>query len=493
LTLLLLLLALVVAGCGGDDGGKPTGGGGGPSVEASEDPATMLPAGAPIVVQIATNIDADQVQSALAFANRVEPTDRDLKAELLAALNEDDKVKFDSDIKPWIGDYGAFAIDGFGDEDVSGVLAVPTSDEAATKAALAKDDESGDRTATYKGIEYEVDEDGAASGVAKGFLIAASDETHFKSAIDASEGQSLADDAKYKDSIALAPADPLATAYIDVDPFLELIKASGELPPGTPDLSQIPGLEAGQTAIVSLLAEEDKVTVESASTAEAPDQGDAPDIAELPGDAWLALAAALDGEQFVAGFKEGLAASGAPEAQQMLEQLGLVDFLGKIDSVSMRVGGDSINNINAQFTLGGSDQDAASKVLQSSAEFAQQAAAAQGIQVEVDGDTATVSAGPYKLELKAEDGDLKMSLGDQPGDSLGDSDAFKSAEEELSLGDGKTIAFLDFVGLEKLLKALPQDEDLTQGLQVISQLESFVVGSGKIDDATAAKAVLTLR
>lgn len=482
----MVLSALVVAGCGGDDGDS---GGSAPAVGSADDPATVVPAGAPVVISFTTDVDGEQAKSALTFASRVEPSNRDLRAELLKAL-EDDELSYSKDVQPWVGDRAVFALEGVMGEEPAGVLAVATDDEAAAQKALDKANDGTDvRDGNYKGTKYAIGEDGASSGIVDGFVVASDSEENFKAAIDAAAGSSLADDSKYKDTVALAEGDNLGSAYVDVDGFLELLEESGASAQFDP--KTIPGFEPGQTALATLAAEDDKMTFETASTADAPSTG-GPNVADLPAGSWLAIAGAVQGEQFLEGFNQGVAAAGEPQAAQLLEQLGIQEFLGGLEDISMSFGGETLTGINGQVTIGGSDQAAASKLLKQSVQFAQQAAQGQ-VQIDVKGDTATALAGPYRLQMEAKDGDLKLAFGDQPSGKLGDDDGYKQAESELGLDDGKVVGFLDFVPLEKLLQNVPQDAELMEALKVISQMESVVVGSGTADDATRARAIVTLR
>src|SRR5205085_2313981 len=93
-------------------------------------------------------------------------------------------VNYDTDIKPWLGETAALAVDSF-DSDFSGVIAVQTTDSGKAQAFVDRaDKESGEAKKTYAGSNYAVGSDGAVDGLIGDFLVIASDEDHFKAAVD---------------------------------------------------------------------------------------------------------------------------------------------------------------------------------------------------------------------------------------------------------------------------------------------------------------------
>lgn len=487
---MMLLAALAVAGCGGDDGGEDPA----PAAVAADDPANVLPPGAPVVVSVASDLDSEQVQSALAFAERVEPSDRDLDEALRSELESGD-ISFESDIQPWLGDTGMLALDGVMGDEPTGVAAAKTTDEAAAQEVLDRAiDESTERT--YKGVTYALDnDDQSANGIVDGFVVAASDEAHFKQAVDAAQGTSLADDAQFRETFGRAPEERLGAAYVDVDGVIELIEQSGQVPPGTFDqVDQIPGFEPGSTLVVALVAEEDQMTLETVSSEPLPEgAADGPDIAELPGDPWLALASPIMGEQFLQGFNQGVAASGIAGAEQILESVGLPRLLEGLESLALRFGGESITAINGELTLGGSDAAAAEEFLTKVSPFAQQAASSNGVQLQTEDNGLSAQFGPYEISVTTDGGDLSVRVGNEPDGSLGDQEGFQTAQDALGIDDGTTVAFVDFEPLGTFLESLPQDPEMEQVMAVVAELGVLAFGTGEQDGHAVSRAVLSLR
>ncbi len=178
-----------------------------------------------------------------------------------------------------------------------------------------------------------MEETGSASGVFAGLVVGASDEATFKAAVDASQGESMADDTTYPEAFAVAPEDHLMTVYADVDGLLALLADSGAVPPETLDtVRETPGFESGSAVVATLVAEDDAMTFDARGRCDAPSPK-GPIVADLPGGAWFALAAG--GEQFGQGVLQGLAQSGGNEATQIADGLGLTAFLGGLENVTL--------------------------------------------------------------------------------------------------------------------------------------------------------------
>lgn len=482
LLVLMLVLSALIAGCGGDDGGSATG--------SKDDPATAIPSDAPVAVRFATDLDGDAWSKNFAFADEVDPADRDLKQLLIQELDSDPEVKYTRDIKPWLGDEAMFFLtdyDAAAGEPDAGFVAQITDEDAAKK--FIERERDGARSASYSGTEYFVDENEGAAGVVGGFFVFASGEDQIKAVVDAAGGASLAEEDRFRDAMDEAPDDAAATAYADVDRTLDVLSRTGTVPADTLDLiKSAPGFKAGQAATVSLVPDEETMTVEVSGPASGADPSEGPDVEDLPGDAWFAAAGPFMGEQFAAGFEQGLGTAGGAQATQLLDQLGVPEFLRQLNGFSARVGGTSVFALNGEITLEGDDAAAAKRLLDGAATQLESA----GAPVTRSGDELRISVPPYSITAKTEGADVKLSVGDAPSSKVGDGDAYKRAKDELDMD--RASGFVDFAGVEKLVRGIPNsDPDVQQVLQVLPKLGALIVGSEVDDGQAVSRLVLTLR
>ena len=167
----MLIALTVLAGCGGDDAEDATGGEAGAATSA-------IPADVSVVIEASADLESDEWRSALAFAERLDPGDRNL-AEALKADLFDGEVTY-ADVEPFLGDGLAFGLSGVADDEAQGIIAIEIDDEEAARATLEESADEGERDATYDGVDYAVEESGAASGIVDGLLIGASDEANFE-------------------------------------------------------------------------------------------------------------------------------------------------------------------------------------------------------------------------------------------------------------------------------------------------------------------------
>lgn len=473
--LLPLLLVSLVVGCGGDDGDSETTG------EQAGSAIGAIPADVPVVFEVSADLESDEWRSAIAFAEALDPSGRDL-AEALKADLFDGEVAY-ADVEPFLGDDLAFGLSGVVDEEPEGVIAIEIDDEEQARATLEDAAAEGERDATYDGVDYAVEEDGAAAGIVDGVLLGASDEESFKAAVDASRGDSIADAQAYQQAIEQAPDERLMSAYAETDGLLNLIADSGAVGPDVLEaIEQAPGLEPGAGVVASLVAEEDAMTLDLSAPGEA---ADGQSVADLPGGAWFALA--LGGEQLGQGILQGLAQSGGSEATQIADQLGLTAFLEGLDAVTLRVGGTAIAELNGQAELQGSDAGAAQDVVQGAAGQLR----TLGAPVQLEGDRATITAPPLELGFEADGGTLRVSVGEQPDSDLADDEAFGDAADRLDLD--RPVLFVDFAPLEQLMGSVPSDPDIEEAIAVLAELGYVIAGAGEDDGTVHSRVVLTLR
>jgi Protein of unknown function (DUF3352) len=213
LVIFCLLVFASVAGCGG--GGAASGG---------PDPATSIPANAGIYVEGVVRPEGDARENALAAAGKLLGTSTPEKTleDFFNKNAKDDKDKplnWDRDVSPWLGDRAGVWASAAGDKGGFS-FAIATKDEDKAKEFLQRDT-ANDRKASYKGVDYTVDSEGTASGIAGDFLLLGT-EREFKQTIDAQKGDSLGESDRYKDAVSKLDKDRLGTLFIDVKPLIDV-------------------------------------------------------------------------------------------------------------------------------------------------------------------------------------------------------------------------------------------------------------------------------
>lgn len=195
-------VALGVAGCGGTDDATPT---------------ALLPVSAPVALEVTLapdgqlRTDLEAAATKLLGSKDPEAALRRLAGPLLAESD----LTFERDIEPWLGDRAALAVTSLA-SDPQGFAAIATTDEKAALAAARKGHQVRERS--FRDRAYGVDEDGGATAVLDGSLVAGT-EAGVKAAISVAAGETdrLVEAGRYtrvRDDVDAE--DSLAFAYVDV-------------------------------------------------------------------------------------------------------------------------------------------------------------------------------------------------------------------------------------------------------------------------------------
>lgn len=260
--------ALAVSGCGGSSESGSTAG----------DVASFVPAGSPVYLEVTTALDGPQWQQVSALA-KLFPSYPELRKMIDSSL-QNDKVNFDRDVKPLLGDRAAI-----------GVLSIPSASlqtatlanggtaagaAAAKKAAndapvvaavdIAKGKAStvtdlivkggATKLGQHDGVDvYGKAGDPTVAAVDDGALVIANRTADLYAALDAHQAggdKTLAGQSRFKDALAKLPADVFGQAYVDVGALVREASAS------SPQLGQL-GLGNVKDAVVaaSVAAEPD--------------------------------------------------------------------------------------------------------------------------------------------------------------------------------------------------------------------------------------------
>jgi len=292
---LAAVAAVAIAGCGGsEDSSSDLAGFASPGslvfLEAELEPSGELKA------------DADAVAATVAGADSL----GDLVVEEIeeAAREDGERLDFDAEVRPWLGERAAVAFAEIEDGDLTDPLVlVETTDPEATQRFVDERTREGEdryRDASYEGVEFRVGgSEDQAIGVLDDFLVVAEGERGFEAAVDASEGESLGDEAGFQRAISAASQGSLADVYLDVG---RLVEGSDErVDPRARRALESAGIDLSEaTAVASVIPGEERVEIEVSSETgdqEAP-SGEASELlGTMPADAFAAFATSGFGEQ----------------------------------------------------------------------------------------------------------------------------------------------------------------------------------------------------
>jgi len=263
ISILAALGALAVAGCGG---------GGGGSSSSGSDLADLASPGSLVFVEGKLKPSGELKANADAIANRLagESLGELVISELEAsAQGEGESFDFATEVKPWLGEEGALAFESVeGSELSEPLIAVQTTNPEATQAFVekrTKEASKPSRDVSYEGVDFKVggSEDNAV-GVIGDALVLAGSEKEFKAAVDASGGDSLGGEDRFRNAIAAASNGSLADVYIDLGGILE--QSKGEVDPQASAVLQASGIDPGEaTAVASVIPHSEQVEVELSS------------------------------------------------------------------------------------------------------------------------------------------------------------------------------------------------------------------------------------
>lgn len=501
------LAAVLLAGCGGGD--------------SSPDPASLAPAGAPIFIEATLAPDEGAAEDIDSLARRIAGIDDlgELIAEELEldALDAGNGFDFAEDVEPWLGERGGLYLDEYDGEDfLAAGAAVETTDSAATRDFIeefAKTEDGGDPIdRSYEDADYKVDpEDGEAVGVIGDFFAFAETENDFKAMVDASSGDSLAEEEAYSDSHAEAPEDSVADLFVDIGGMIE--ESGGEIDAEARLFLDSVGLEPEEaTAVASLTPTSDHVEIDVSTdvTGEVAAGGDASELlASLPSGSVAAFAAPEFGERFGEAVDridaEGLPGEVPPNVLKRTLRKAGVD----LDAIASSVGdaaafveGETQANLRGALVLAATDATEARNAVSNVGLFLR-ATGTSGVSPiggELSGFTVHISdLGPQPLVVAAEGERIaiayglaaaKAALAADSGGTLGDGPLYKEAVA--ALGDVPIAAFADGPPALDIVSSLvpTDDEGFREALPYLRKIEYVAIGSRAAGDRTTARLIV---
>lgn len=518
LILFAVLAALALAACG-DDGGA--------SSDLGPDPATVAPADVSLYFEAVVRPEGDQKESLLAALSKVTNSD-DPGALINSAIERglsEQGFSYSEDVEPWLGQRaGAFLTELTADGG-DGAVAVAVTDIDAARSAIQKAADADDvqeTDATYQGVDYQVDQEGAAVGIVGDFLVAGT-KTGFEAAVDASNDASLTSNLEATDALDSVPSDSLFSTYIDAAKLVDLAVESGAVTQKDLEAAagdQLDSLDEGPV-VISGGATADSFSIEASGPGGSDSPGDL--VSGLPAEAWMAIGVPMIGEaistgyqSFVGSLESGLGdlpfsdlpgadvpSTKLPDVEAELKSaLGLdiaKDFAWAGD-LAVFVQGSSLFDLGGAIVIDTDDEQAASAALVKLRKAIQ---GERGIRVSTtpDGFQIQLAGAPVGADVAVRDGKVVVAVAGvtvdevlSPSEALADSDTFQSASG--ALGEGlEASLYLAFPPIVGLLESSGQtgDPSYQQAKPVLDALNYLVAGSGTDGDRAVGRLVLGLR
>lgn len=294
LALATVAIALIAAGCGGsDDGG-------------GSDPAALAPAASPVYIEASLQPDEAVASNVNALASKLAGID-DVGALIVeqledSALDSGEDFDFEKEVQPWLGENLGMALQEYDGDDFNGyTVAFQTTDTGAAQDFIDKT--TADEVAeegSYEGSDFKVEDDETTIGIVGDFVVVAENEESFKGAVDANDGESLADQDNFGTAIGAAPSGSLADVFVDIGALIE--ESGGTIDPEAQQFLETAGIEAKEaTAIASLIPGADQIEIDFSTNAagDSAPTGDASQLlGSLPGGSFAAFAASEFGNAF---------------------------------------------------------------------------------------------------------------------------------------------------------------------------------------------------
>jgi hypothetical protein len=457
----LLLASTVLAACGSSGGASDA------------DPASAVPRDALFYLEATVRPEGELREDALAATGKILRTpDPEAKIrELIAEASEGEDFDYDRDVKPWLGERaGLWVSDRLGDDGDPGVAAaIAATDLEEAEGAIEEARKRDGDTVTERshgGVDYKLDQEGFGYAFTQDFVLFGN-EPELKRTIDALDGDSLADEDRYKDAIGRLDDGRLAHFYADTRKFFEFAtKSDPESAESIEPLKALIPFDRLPPATGAFIADGSRLALDmGVEIPEGDDDvrerlgafvgGSTALLEELPGDTWAAQGMPRAGETMRVLLDEvGGAFGGAAARRQFEQELGLSlddDILSWIGDVAIFVRGETLDTLDGGAVIQVTDENAAADAFGRIVGALRARGQLDAQPARIDGaETAfTVAAGdaakPIVIARGA--GKVVVTYGAEaataalkPSEKLGDSELFGRAEEVL--GDDVEASFL---------------------------------------------------
>jgi len=502
------IAALAAAGCGGGSDGS------------GSDPATLAPPKSPLFIDATVQPEGELKSNVEALARSIGGID-DLGGLIVSeiessASDSDEEFDYAKEVEPWLGEKGGLFFQEYDGDDFEGYgVAIQTTDTAATQDFIDKRSEESDEVpeeGSYEGVDYDVQaDDGTTIGVVGDFLVFAEDTATFKQMVDASNGESLADEEDYASTVEAAPSGSFADVFVDIGGLIE--QSGGTIDSETRQFLDSADIEPDEaTAVASLVPGSEQVEIDFSSDlgGQKPPTGDASGLlGSLPASSVAAVASADFGDRFEEAIDQ-IDANGIPgEVPAGKFKSGLKEAGIDVEKIASSVGDLGV------FATGNTESSlAGAAVLETKgAEEATNTVANIGLLLRASG-TAGVTAlsgkasgfsirsadlGSKPLVVAAQGERIAIAYGlpaataalaTDSGRTLADSAVYKEAVS--SLGGTPISGFVAGPAALKLASALiPADEkeDFDEAKPYLTKIDYLAIGSGASGEQATAKLI----
>lgn len=499
---------IAIAGCGGS------------SSSGSDDPAGLAPADSPLFVEASVKptgeVKANVESLSKGLAGISDPGSLIIAQLDSSVAQSGQDISFETDIQPWLGEKAGIFFQRYDGQNFSGVgaaLETTNSSEASDFVdKLAQTSNSPVTQNSYNGADYTTDTaDGTSIGVVGDFLVAAEDQKTFEAAVDASDGDSLADDGKYKDALSNAPDGSLADVYVNIG---DLINSAGDqVDQQVLDFYNSLGIDFSKsTALASIVPGPDQIEIDvSTDAGGGVDASGLTDfVGSFPAGSWAAFASPNVGEQVkkvIDSFDEnGIPGSVPPGkfksafAQQGIDVDKIVESIG---DVGLFVEGTGRSDLGGALVVQTNDPQSASDTVGKLTDLVRQSGS-PGFKAIPGGFSVTdpqqIGNKPVEIVAKGDrvvigygEAATQEALSGGSGQTLEGSASFDAAVKAL---DGTDLAgFLDIATVLKLAESMGAGSDLNyqQLRPYLGKLDFAAVGAGSSGDLTTSKVVLKLQ
>jgi hypothetical protein len=506
------IAALLLAGCGGGSDSSDSSGG--------EDPAAIAPPKTPLYIEFTIRPEGGTKISIEELAKKLAGID-DLGGLAVSKLEESaaeegEEIDFEKEIEPWLGERAAFIYPQFEEGDFNSfAAAIQVTDPAEAEGFIDSRAKIGNEEMTdgsFEGVDFQVSEDGTATGVIGELLVVAEEESIFKEVVTASEGESLADESSYGDAIAAAPAGSAANAFVDIAGLIDQAEQGGEIDRNTRLFFENSGIELDEaTAVASAVPGTDQLEIDVSSNAagDSPPSGDASKLlGSLPAQSVAALATAEFGKRFNEGIdqidEQGIPGQVPPhQLKKAMKEAGidLEAIAGSIGDVGLFVDGNSERNLGGAVVLA-TDSASEAKNTVSNLGLFLRASGLPGVTA-VNGTasgfsirSAELGREPVVVVAKGERIAIGYGLGsalaglEEGGETLADSPAYKEAAD--ALGGTPISAFVDGPAALKLASAMvpSYEEGFEEAKRYLTKIDYLALGSEASGGLATAKLIV---
>jgi hypothetical protein len=359
-SVLTLIVVLAVTGCGGG------GGGGG-------EPAGVVPKTAPVYLQADLAPDGETTEALNEVAQTTLGIDNvgEFVAEELenAAIGDDEKLNFEEEVEPWLGEKAGLYLAGYDGDNFNGVgMALETTDSGEAEEFIEKRVKSGGSAAEegeFEGNKYFEDaSEESVIGMIGDYIGFSETKGGFEEMVEAFEGEGLNESEKFKEAMDSAPDEGIGSVYVDIGGLIEETKSV--LPEETEAFFDLVGIEPKKaTAVATVFPHSGQLEIDMSSNlgSSTPEAGDATAALEdLPATATLGFASADFGKSFSEGLEE-LSQKGIPgqiepgELGEAFQAMGLdVETLGQsFGDLSGFIEGSSEANLGGAIVIEAKD------------------------------------------------------------------------------------------------------------------------------------------